>query len=70
MVKTKYTLKKKESGLLMVVKDGVIEAQGFNDEESALHSVWILKGSVVGHYYVMDGDDVMLTFEEMAVVEA
>ena len=51
--KTKYQLNQ-EGEQFEVLKNGKIEAKGFNDEESALHSVWVIEGKVYDHFYVAD----------------
>ena len=45
MKKTEYKLEQKDNNL-RVLKNGKIEAQGFGDEESALHAIWVIEGKV------------------------
>ena len=47
MTKTDYTIKD-----LAVYKSGKLEAHGFNDMESALHSIYVIEGKREGSFFV------------------
>lgn len=66
MNKTEYTLLVEESGMIAVLKDGKIEAKGFNDNDSALHAVWVLEGMSLERFYVADGLNVILKLKDEA----
>ena len=36
----------------MVWKNSKVEAQGFNDEESALHAIWVIEGKDKNEFFV------------------
>lgn len=63
MKKTTYTIKKEESGLLTVLDNGKVFSLGFNDPKSALQSIWVLNGSIVGTYYNVKFGKVFLIYK-------
>jgi len=50
MTKTNYTVKL-QGETYAALKDGVIEAKGFNDVESTLKAIHVLEGSNMNHFY-------------------
>ena len=58
MTKTDYTIDN-----LKVMKHGKLEAHGFGDTESALHSIWVMCGKKQGTFYVEVNGDVFLQEE-------
>lgn len=58
MTKTDYKIDN-----LKVMKYGKIEAHGFGDIESALHSVFVMEGKKQGTFYVEINGDVFLQEE-------
>jgi hypothetical protein len=63
MTATNYKLEKSRDRF-MVTKDGVVVSNGFLNEIDALHSIFVIKGSVPNHYYIQDGSDVYLLIKE------
>ena len=59
MKQTDYTIKK-DGERYTVYRNGKREAYGFNDKESALHSIWVIEGSQLGHIYYVNDEDVLL----------
>ena len=51
MEKTNYTITSRGNNTI-VSKDGKLEAQGFTDMESCLHSVWVMEGKQAGTFFV------------------
>ena len=58
MKKTNYELQEEKSGYLTVLKDGKCEAKGFNDEESALHAIWVIEGRDLRYWFKREGAEV------------
>jgi|LGVF01.2.fsa_nt_gb hypothetical protein len=50
--KTNYTLKQEDKSISVYLDDKLV-VKGFNDEESALHSIYVMNGSVFNHFYVV-----------------
>ena len=59
-MKTNYKLQAEESGLITVLEHDKILSKGFTDNESALHSVWVINGKCVTDFYDVVGSEVFL----------
>jgi len=59
MTKTDYTIKD-----LKVYKSGKLEAHGFGDIESALHSIWVMEGKRERTFFV-ESEGIVYLKEEL-----
>jgi hypothetical protein len=55
--KSVYTFDKTASNIKVMI-GSKIEAQGFGDEESALHGIWVLEGKIPTTFYVEAKDGI------------
>lgn len=62
MKKTNYVLHKEKSGSFTVLNNNKVCSKGFNDIESALHSVWVLNGKNQNHFYKQRDGKVFLAY--------
>ena len=51
-MKTNYTLEYCGNNI-MVWRGSKMVAQGFNDDESALHAIWVLEGKNLNDFYAV-----------------
>lgn len=63
MKKTNYTTIK-EGSAISVLEDGKAFTKGFTDVESAMHSIYVTNGKVVGHFYHSVDSEVFLEVKD------
>lgn len=62
MKKTNYKIIQERERFTVIQYDNVV-SKGFITIEDALHSVWILNGSIPEHFYIEKENDIYLTMQ-------